>query len=139
MTPIWSNKYRPNNLSEYIFQNKSQKQKFEEYVSKKDIPNLLLSGSPGVGKSTVARLFINSLIDPDNLHSDAKIINASKDNNAETVRTTISNFIESFPMGDFKIILLEEADYLSHSAQAILRPLTDSSSLVTIPTKFFQR
>ena len=125
MTPIWSNKYRPNNLSEYIFQNKSQKQKFEEYITTKTIPNLLLSGSCGTGKSSFARILVNSLIDPDNLHSDAKIINASKDNNAETVRTTISNFIESFPMGDFKIILLEEADYLSHSAQAILRPLTE--------------
>ena len=128
MKEIWANKYRPNSLSEFVFQNNNHKDKFSEYLETKNIPNLLLSGNCGVGKSTIARLLINNIIDKSNIDFDVKVINASKDNGVDYVRNNISSFIESYPMGEIKIVLLEEADYLSQSAQAILRSLTEDYS-----------
>lgn len=75
--------------------------------------------------STYAKLITDAVVDPDNRSNDVMKINASKDNGVDFVREKICNFIETFSMGQYKIILLEEADYLSHQAQAMLRSLTE--------------
>lgn len=125
MKTMWDIKYRPNNIHDYVFQSEENEVKFKQYITERNIPNLLLHGHRGTGKSTVARLLIKEIIDPQNYEFDVKVINASKDNDVDYVRTVISSFISNFPMGDIKIILLEEADYLSRSAQATLRSLTE--------------
>ena len=125
MKTMWDIKYRPNVIQDYVFQSKDNEIKFKQYIQERSIPNLLLHGHRGTGKSTVARLLIKELIQPENYEFDVKVINASKDNDVDFVRNVISSFISNFPMGDIKIILLEEADYLSRSAQATLRSLTE--------------
>lgn len=124
MKEIWGVKHRPTTLTDYVFQNDDYKVKFEEMVQSRSIPHLLLSGTQGTGKTTLAHILINSMnVDPD---LDVKIIDASKQNSVDDMRTEIMDFITSYPIGDFKIVLLEEADYLSLSAQAVLRtPLED--------------
>jgi len=115
---IWAEKYRPTTLDGYIFQDKSHKKSFEQMVKNKTIPHLLLSGVQGGGKSTIAEILINSLdVDP----TDVLVINASDDNSVDIMRDKIKSFITTYALGEFKIIQLEEADYLSQPAQAILR------------------
>lgn len=119
---VWAVKYRPENLDGYIFQNKNHEKKFREYWDKKSFPNLLLSGTRGCGKTTIARILAKQAIaEP----QDLKIINASKDNGVDFIRTTVSEFIETFSFGGLKVVLLEEGDYLSHAAQGALRVLTE--------------
>jgi DNA polymerase III delta prime subunit len=78
----------------------------------------LLSGNAGIGKTTLARILFNEL----EINSfDIMEINASRENNAETIRDKITNFVQMIPFGPFKVVLLDEADYLTPNAQAILR------------------
>lgn len=115
---IWFEKYRPATLSEYIFQDAHQQQLIEAIVRNKDIPHLLLTGSPGSGKTTLAKILINECGIDD---MDLLTINASKDNNVDYIRETVMGFVEGFPMGPFKVVHMEEADYLSQGAQGIMR------------------
>lgn len=119
---LWVEKYRPKTFDDYIFQNEEHKKSFLRMVEDKCIPNLLLSGSAGTGKTTIARLLISSLgLD----ESDLLVINASDENNVETVREKIKNFVTSFGFNQYKVIHLEEADYITPAGQAILRSLME--------------
>ena len=120
---IWTEKYRPSTLDGYAFTDQKQKQLIEAWIKEKNIPHLLFSGSPGVGKTTLAKILINTL-DVNDL--DVLKINASRENNVDTMRDKITNFISTFPLGEFKVVLLDEADYLSQNAQGILRGLMES-------------
>jgi DNA polymerase III delta prime subunit len=83
----------------------------------------LFSGSPGVGKTTLARILINELrIDP----FDVMEINASRENNIDTIRAKITGFVQTMPFGDFKIVLLDEADYITPNGQAALRGVMET-------------
>ena len=97
---------------------KNQRQQIESWVKEKTIPHLLFSGNAGIGKTTLAKILLN-LLEINDL--DVLEVNASRVNSVEDVRNKITNFVQMIPFGDFKVVLLDEADYLSHNAQAALR------------------
>lgn len=115
---IWVEKYRPKNLSEFVG-NEDVITKFKSYIQNGDIPHLLLYGKPGSGKTTLAKI-ITSNIDCDFLY-----INASDENNIETVRNKIKTFSVSVGFKDIKIVVLDEADYITVQGQAALRNLME--------------
>ncbi len=120
---LWVEKYRPQTLDDCILPAHIREQ-LDAFVKKGELPNLLLSGGPGVGKTTVAKALSNDL------KMDMLVINASKDGNIDTLRTTIQNFAmsKSF-MGAQKVVLLDEADYLNaNSTQPALRNFIEEYS-----------
>jgi len=118
MKELWVEKYRPKTIEGYVFRDEHQRQQVERWIKEGSIPHLLLSGNAGIGKTTLARILFNELEVND---LDIMEINASRENNAETIRDKITNFVQMIPFGDFKVVLLDEADYLTPNAQAILR------------------
>ena len=118
MNNLLVEKYRPNTLDGYVFRDTNQRQQIENWVREKTIPHLLFSGHAGIGKTTLAKILLN-LLEINDL--DVLEINASRVNSVDDVRNKITNFVQMIPFGDFKIVLLDEADYLSHNAQAALR------------------
>ena len=122
MNNLWVEKYRPNTLDGYVFRDINQRQQIENWIKEKTIPHLLFSGHAGIGKTTLAKILLN-LLDTNDL--DVLEINASRVNSVDDVRNKITNFVQMIPFGDFKVVLLDEADYLSHNAQAALRGLLE--------------
>ena len=98
------------------------KSKVEGYLETGDIPHLLLYGRAGTGKTTLAKLIVKSV------DCDYMIINASDENNVDTVRNKVKNFASSMGFKKWKIIILDEFDYMSPNAQAILRNLMETFS-----------
>jgi len=115
---LWVEKYRPKQVSDYVFVNDRQKEQVESWVRDGSIPHLLLSGDPGTGKTTLAKVLINELgIE----HFDVLEINASRENGVAIVKDKINTFAQTMPFGKMKIVLLDEADYTSAEFQAALR------------------
>ena len=125
MKQLWAEKYRPKSVNEYVFRDKTQRRQVESWIKDKSIPHLLLSGSAGIGKTTLAKVLCAELGIED---FDILEINASRENNVETVRDKIINFVQMIPFGPFKVVLLDEADYLTPNAQAILRGVMETYS-----------
>lgn len=123
---LWVESYRPKTISEYVFQDENQKAQMIRWVQEKSIPQLLFSGAPGTGKTTAARMLVNELgVDP----FDFLEINASKENGIDAVREKLTNFVSTMPFGEFKVVLLDEADFLTQNSQAALRNLIESYHL----------
>jgi len=118
MKELWVEKYRPSKVDGYVFRDAHQKSQVESWIKQGTIPHLLFSGNAGIGKTTLAKILFNELdLNP----LDVLEINASRTNSVEDVRDKIVNFVQMIPFGDFKVVLLDEADYLSPNAQAALR------------------
>ena len=126
MKELWVEKYRPRSVRDYVFRDAKQKKQVSSWVDSGAIPHLLFSGAAGTGKTTLAKVLLNELgVDG----GDVMMINASSENNVDTMRTKINGFASSLPFsGDFKYVLLDEADYLSPNAQAILRNMMETYS-----------
>lgn len=118
MKDLWVEKYRPKNIDGYVFRDNHQRKQVETWIKDSSIPHLLLSGSAGIGKTTLAKILITELGIED---YDVLEINASRTNSVDDVRDKITNFVQMIPFGPFKVVLLDEADYLSPNAQAALR------------------
>jgi replication factor C small subunit len=118
MKELWVEKYRPKSIDGYVFRDAHQRKQVETWIKDKSIPHLLLSGSAGIGKTTLAKILVHELGIED---YDVLEINASRTNSVDDVRDKITNFVQMIPFGPFKVVLLDEADYLSPNAQAALR------------------
>ena len=118
---LWVEKYRPSNLDTYIG-NDQLKGKVKVYLESGDLPHLLLFGKAGTGKTTLAKLLVN------NIECDYLYINASDENNVDTVRSKVKNFASTMGFKDYKIIILDECDYITPNAQAALRNLMETFS-----------
>lgn len=118
---LWTEKYRPSVLSEYIG-NEGLKETISKYIEFDDIPHLLFCGRAGTGKTTIGKLITKSI------DCDVLYINASDENNVETIRTKIKGYISSVGFKKWKIVLLDEADGLTPTAQGILRNMMEEFS-----------
>ena len=125
MKELWTEKYRPDTLEGYVFRDNDQKHQVESWITSGAIPHLLFSGAPGVGKTTLAKILINQLGVQD---VDVLEINASRENSVDNVRERITNFVATMPFGEFKVVLLDEADYISPNGQAALRGVMETYS-----------
>jgi replication factor C small subunit len=125
MKQLWVEKYRPADIEGYVFRDETQREQVKQWIKEGAIPHLLFSGSAGIGKTTLAKILITALnVD----EYDILQINASRDNGVDFIRTRIEGFVSTMPFGKFKIVLLDEADYLSPGAQAVLRGLMETYS-----------
>ena len=118
---LWVEKYRPSTIDTYIG-NEHLKSKVSVYLESGDLPHLLLYGKAGTGKTTLAKLLVK------NIECDYLYINASDENNVDTVRTKVKNFASTVGFKDLKIIILDECDYITPNAQAALRNLMETFS-----------
>ena len=120
---LWVEKYRPQKVSETILP-ESLKQTFQKIIDGKELPNMLFTGTAGLGKTTVARALCNEL------GCDYILINGSEEGNIDTLRTKIKQFASSVSLqGGFKVVILDEADYLNpQSTQPALRGFIEEFS-----------
>ena len=120
---LWSQKYRPRTVNESILP-KDLKDTFQKFVDDKNVPNLILAGRAGVGKTTIARAML------DELQADYIIINGSMNGNIDTLRVDIQNFASTVSFsGGRKYVILDEADYLNpQSTQPALRNFMEEFS-----------
>tara|TARA_B110000285_G_scaffold75850_1_gene87335 strand:+ start:1146 stop:2084 length:939 start_codon:yes stop_codon:yes gene_type:complete len=120
---LWVEKYRPRTISDCILPIETKKI-FQDFVNNKEIPNLLLCGTAGVGKTTVAKALCNEL------EADFVMINGSEERNIDTLRVKIKSFASTVSLsGGPKIVILDEADYLNpQSTQPALRGFIEEFS-----------
>ena len=121
---LWVESFRPSTLDGYVG-NEHIIEKVKVYIENGDVPHLLFYGGAGTGKTTLAKIIAN------NVDADVMYINASDENNIETVRTKIKNFASTIGFRKWKICILDEADYMTPNGQAALRNLMETFSKTT--------
>jgi len=123
---LWVEKYRPTKLDDLIL-TETNRSFFEKIKQEETIPRLLFAGPPGCGKTTATRIIINDILDCQYLY-----LNASNENGIDTIRNKVFNFAQTMSLdGKIKVVVLDEADFLSMEAQAILRNLMEDYSATT--------
>jgi len=123
MKQLWTEKWRPTDIDGYVFRDSAQQDQIKQWIDSGSIPHLLFSGAPGVGKTTLAKILINQLgVD----EFDVLEINASRENSVDVIRDKITGFVQTMPFGNFKVVLLDEADYISPNGQAALRGVMET-------------
>jgi len=123
MKELWTEKWRPRTVADYVFRDEAQRKQVQGWIDSGAIPHLLFSGAPGVGKTTLAKILINEL---EVNEYDVLEINASRENSVDTIREKITGFVATMPFGAFKVVLLDEADYISPNGQAALRGIMET-------------
>jgi DNA polymerase III delta prime subunit len=118
----WYKIYRPNTIDKYIFQNDSDKANILRYIENQDIPDILLTGHRGTGKTTLAYTLKNELDVPD---MDFLVLNASDDNSVDVIRNLVKPFMQSMSLGKWKLIFFDEADALTPQAQDALKSMME--------------
>jgi len=121
---LWVESYRPTKLDNYIG-NDDLKAKAKRWIETNDIPHLLLYGGPGTGKTTLAKLLTK------NIKCDVLYVNASSENKIDDVRIKVTSFASTLGFNELKVVILDEADYLTVNAQAALRNLMETFSRST--------
>jgi len=119
---LWVQKYQPQTIEDYVFRDERQKNQVKGWIESGVTPHLLFSGIQGIGKTSLCQVLFKEL---NVLSADILEINASHDTSVDVVRQKVSNFVGSMPFGDFRYVLLDEADYFSINAQASLRSLME--------------
>lgn len=125
MKDLWVEKYRPKNIDGYVWRDESQKRQVIAWIKEKSIPHLLLSGNPGIGKTTMAKMLVNEIGIED---ADVLEVNASRETGIDFIREKIVPFISSIAWGPFKVVLLDEADRLTPHAQDALKGIIEEYS-----------
>lgn len=123
MKDLWVEKYRPKEIKDYVFRDENQKAQVESWVKEGTIPHLLLSGSPGIGKTTLAKMLIHAI---DVNDFDVLVANGSKEGRKVEWIDKLISFCQTIPFGPYKVVLIDEADYMNpHSTQPALRNLME--------------
>jgi len=127
MKELWVEKYRPSTLDGYVFKDERQRSQINGWIKDGSIPHLLFSGNAGIGKTTLAKILVNEL---DVQDSDVMLANASKEGRRiEWLNDKLTGFCQTMPFGEFKVVILDEADYLNpQSVQPALRNLMEEYS-----------
>ena len=122
ITSGWYKLYRPTSIDDYIFQNDHDEQKFKYYIDVQDFPDLMLTGHRGTGKTTLAYILKLAL---DVQDIDTLVLNASDSNSVDDIRNTVKPFINGLSLGQFKLVILDEADALTSQAQEALKSMME--------------